>query len=850
MRYRLTLSFLVFGVLLLASVNSYANPFTIGVLEDCHALSSANLLTRIKAEVTSLTRSEFDVRFPANKHIVANCTPNSIQTGVERLINDNEVDLIITLGHMGSYFLCQKKELPKPAIGGIILSTDIQNVPIRKGKSGRENLVYVAFSTDFSQTMKTLKQVAPFEKPVYLFDASLKEMLPKGKQEFTKLSRAIGMNMVFIPVGSSPKAALEAIGDKFDAVFLGDLKRLSDRQIETIVSYLKAHKLPGFSVYGKDMVAKGLLAGFNQSALEKRYVRRIGLLVQRTLLGERLENIPVAFSKDDHLIINMETAKAIGISPSFAILARAEVINQQRDITAAKSMNLVPPDETLRVLPPRKADPNAPALGSPPARAINISPRVSQDKIASEQSAFMKAATLGERLTLLDAVNLTLKQNQGLKSKARQVAAGEMDIKNALSRFYPQLSAGIGGKVIDEDRTSAISGIAERSWDVTARVTQLIYSDMANTNLKTSRHYQKALALSENQEQLDAVLETGIAYIYVLKARANARIQLENLKLIRSNLTLANNRYRAGFSGPSDVYRLESEAANAYTFYLDAMAKVAASKIHLHQILDLDMEKETAITDIGLNDGLFLVSNPRTRKALDIENPDRFKIFRDFFVQKGLEQSPELQSLDQQIQAQQAVYEYAKRSYWSPSVNLTGDLGNTFAKNGSGSDFNSSLGSLAPLFKEPNDTYWSVGLNITLPLYEGGAKKAFKIKSLETGNQLKFSRNEVGNKISENIRRSLVAIGASYPSIDLTKLSAASAQKNLELVVDNYSKGSMSIVELLDAQNASLNTKIMAENSVYDFFMDFITSERAAGQYSLLMTPQEKENWTQEFLRF
>ena len=95
-----------------------------------------------------------------------------------------------------------------------------------------------------------------------------------------------------------------------------------------------------------------------------------------------------------------------------------------------------------------------------------------------------------------------------------------------------------------------------------------------------------------------------------------------------------------------------------------------------------------------------------------------------------------------------------------------------------------------------------------------------------------------------------MAVGASYPAIDLTKLSAASAQKNLELVVDNYTKGRMSIVELLDAQNASLNTKIMAENAVYDFFVDFITTERAAGQYSIFMTAQEKENWVQEFLRF
>ncbi|MCP3943647.1 MAG: TolC family protein [Desulfobacteraceae bacterium] len=845
MKYKPTLYFLVFWVFLYTSVTgAQAKPFTIGIIDDCQSYSSAPLLTKIKAEVKSLTKGEFDVRFPTNKHIIAKCTPKTIQAGIEKLIKDSNVNLIITLGPVGTYFLCQRKSFPKPAIGGLILSTDLQNVPINKGKSGKKNLVYVAFSTNFKHTLDILQEVTPFKKPVYLFNKDLQAMLPTGKQESAMLSQILGMKMTFIPLGEFTDTALKTIDNEFDAVFLGELKHLSDNKLEKIISYLKEHKLPGFSIYGKDLVKKGLLAGFNQSAMEKRYVRRMGLLVQRALLKDKLEDIPVAFSKDDDLIINMETAKAIGISPSFAVLSKAEVINQQADIKAARSMDLIPPGDTLRVLPPKKS-----ALESTQTRQIDISPRVSPDKIASEQMAFMEAGITGDRLTLLDAVNLALQRNQGLKSKAKEVAAGKMDVQNALSSFYPQLGTGIGGRIIDEDRTSAISGVAERSWDITAQVTQLIYSDKANTNLKTSRHYQKALALSENQVILDVILETEIAYINVLRSRANARIQLENLKLVRSNLTLANNRYQAGFSGPSDVYRLESEAANAYTFYLDAMAMVTATKIHLHQILDLDLEKETAITDIGLNDGLFLVSNTRTRKALEVDNPDRFKLFRNFFVQKGIEQSPELQSLDEQIQAQKEVYEYAKRSYWSPDINLIGDIGNTFAKNGSGSDLNLPA-SLSPYFQEPNDTYWSVGLNVTLPLYEGGAKKALKLKSLETSSQLKFARSEVGNKISENIRRSLVAIGASFPAIDLTKLSAASAQKNLRLVVDNYTKGSMSIVELLDAQNASLNTKIMAENSVYDFFMDFATTERAAGQSSILMTPQEKENWVQEFLRY
>jgi outer membrane protein TolC/ABC-type uncharacterized transport system substrate-binding protein len=812
--------------------DAQARPFNIGVIEDCSAkIATEALLPEIKAEVKSLTRSEFDVRFPKEKHIVAQCTPESIQAGIEQLMKDPDLDLVMALGHLGSYYLCKRSRLPKPAIAGVILSTDLHGVPFKKGCSGKKNLTYIAFSTDIKKSLNRLKEITPFETAAYLYDRDIEAILPQKRLSPQELTELLGTKIEFIPVGRDTDASLAELDNRFDAVFVGNLQQLGDTAVDNIINHLKKKKLPGFSFYGKGLVPKGLLAGFDQSTAEKKYIRRLGLLVQRILLGDALAEIPVLFSKETHLLINMQTARKIGVSPSFAILAKAEVIHRETAITPAGEMLLAPPKPGKETIKP-----------------IPISPTVSQDTIREEQNIFKKAQTSGERMTLLDAVHLTLEKNPGLMAKRKEVAAGEMNVKEALSKLYPQLTSDLTGRAIDEDRSSGLTGTAERAWDITAQVSQIIYSDRLYTNFKTSRHYQKALALSENQDRLDGVLDTGIAYLNVLKTRANARIQLENLGLIRNHLTLANNRYKAGFSGPSDVYRLESKAASAYHEYLEAQAKVGASKIHLHQLLDLELEKETAMTDIGLNDGLFVVSNPQARKMLNVKSPDTFKAFRDFFVKKGLEHSPELASIGEQILAQEAVYQYAKRSYWSPDVSLFGSAGNTFEKSGKGSDFHPSdlPPDLIPVFDAPSDSYWTVGVNITLPLYEGGAKSALKIRALNTTRQLTWYKKQITNLISENIRIALMDIGASFPAIELTGLSAGSAQKNLYLVVDAYTKGAVSIVDLLDAQNAFLNTKILAENAVYDFFMDFLIAERAAGRFSLLMDANKKEGWLME----
>jgi len=834
----------------------YARPFTIGVIDDCRSTSKHQILEGIKTEIRSLTKGEFDVKFPKSRHILSNCTEKEIQKAINKLFSDPEVDLILTLGPFSSQAIGTRQHFEKPVIAGLIVNPELQNIPFKKGVSGKDNFTYVAVSVNLKENIDDFKSIVPFNKAAFLNDKVLLAYAGYGKKYQQSIEANINTKIIIVPVKDSVESAMDKIDDTIEAVFVGNLMHFDNEGVSALISDLNKRKIPSFSFNDRSLVEKGLLAGFDRVSEKLRLTRRIALLIQRVLLGEDMKNFPVGFSTEDNLVINMQTARQINVSPGFAIMAKADLIKADeplisplKTIDSQKEILVV---ESVAPEPVKSKEPSEPAVKkAEPVKEITVSSQVSSQKIGAEQDAFT-SQSMSHAISFKDAIEIAIKNNLILKSKEKEVAAGQMNVKDALSKFYPQVGTGLGGRIIDEEHTSAVSGVAERSWDIVAQVSQIIYSDKALTNLKTSRHYQKALELSENQSQLDIILETGLAYLNMLKARADAGIQLENLKLVRSNLTLANNRYKAGFSGPSDVYRLESEAANAYTSYLSALALASETRIHLNQILDFELEKKITITDVDLNDGLFIISNEKNRSQLGINNPKSFQVFRDFVVKKGLDQSPELMAIDEQIEAQKIIYEYAKRSYWSPDISVQGNVGNTFSRSGEGSDFNSASlpPSLSPYFQGPEDTYWSVALNITIPLYEGGAKSALKIKSLETENQLKFFRNQIENKIAENIRLTLHEAGVSFPAIKLSRLSASSSKKNLDLVVDAYSKGAVSIVDLLDAQNNSLVAKTMAENAVYDFFMDFISTERAAGWFSILMNPQQRQALLQEFEAF
>jgi hypothetical protein len=94
--------------------------------------------------------------------------------------------------------------------------------------------------------------------------------------------------------------------------------------------------------------------------------------------------------------------------------------------------------------------------------------------------------------------------------------------------------------------------------------------------------------------------------------------------------------------------------------------------------------------------------------------------------------------------------------------------------------------------------------------------------------------------------RAFFQISVSYPNIQLSQDAAEAARQNLTLVTDGYTRGVVSIITLLDAQNNTRVADQVAANAVYNFLIDLMHVQRAAGRFSLLMAPDQREAWFQE----
>ena len=467
------------------------------------------------------------------------------------------------------------------------------------------------------------------------------------------------------------------------------------------------------------------------------------------------------------------------------------------------------------------------------ARAINFWPSF---RILTEATLLNEEADgITRKLSLYGVVREAAHVNLDLAAADRQVAAGVGIVQNARSPLLPQISIGSSANLIDEDRARGSFGNnPEKAAFAQGSFEQLLYSDKAWTNYTVEQRNQDARKANRRQVELDIIQEAALAYLQVLQTKTIESIRKENLKLTRSNLELARIREQVGAASRDEVFRWESEIANGRIDVLNAQAQRQQAAIGLNRTLYRPLEEPFETAEAGLEDPILF--HDVERIFVYVNNPRNFQIFRDFQVREGLRLAPELHVLQARIAAQQRILLNAERGFWAPDLTLQSDVNQRMAQDGAGQ-------SPPPGALSQDRTTWNLQLGLSFPLFSGGAKDATQTEALETLHQLQLEKEATIGRIEERIRAANLEAGASSATIRLAREASHAAQQNLDLVRDQYSRGAVDIIKLLNSQNAALTANLSAANAVYEFLIDIINIHRAAGSFPFFDSPEELESW-------
>jgi outer membrane protein TolC/ABC-type uncharacterized transport system substrate-binding protein len=754
---------------------------TIGVLIDGESERTMTLLDLLKTEIDVLTRTEYDLRLPADKTIIADWTRAGVEIGMGQLLADDDVDLVLAVGAIAADVAANRAVFPKPVITPLAIDAQVQSFPFdpSSGGSGVFNFTYANILAPTNRDIQTFLEIHPFSKLAVIIQPALAEAMPALPGTALAPLAELDVEAILVTARATPAETVAAIPDQAEAVYVLPLMRFDEDDIEELAEGLKARGLPSFSMFGVLEVERGLLAGLRTRNFWPRLARRVALNVQRILLGENAGDIPVSFAENPRLVINMRTARSVGVFPSWLAMSGADLLYEE-EIQGVEVMRLT------------------------------------------------------------DAVQMAERANLDLAAFDRRVAAGLQTVEEAKGRVRPQVLASASGIQIDEDRAAASFGSqSEKSFAASLGLDQIIYSEAAFANIAIQKSLQDNLEVQREILRLDVVQEAATAFLIVLRAQGLYEIQKENLRVSRRNLELAQIRQRIGTAGISEVYRWQSAIATSEQATVLSRESLNVAKVNLNRVLNRAQATKFVPENVDHLSPIFMSGDLRTWRY--IYSPRGYEIFIEFMVELGLKNSVELEAIDAAIAAAQRAASAARRRLYIPEFFFNAEFRRYLSRSGAGSD---EIEIPLPIeFPRVDDTDWSVGLFGALPLYAGGSNRAAQRQTQEELYQLQVERKAVSDRVEQRIRSALLLGGASFYSIELAQAAADAALASLDLVTESYASGAVTIVELLDSQAAALRASENASNAVYDFLIDFMEVERSVSMFSFFQTPAERDDF-------
>ena len=611
MRIYTYLFFIVFSFVF-SQIASAQSEYHIAIVIDGSETDAGSFLEQvIEDEIKALVSAK---RTPVFQRFYAKHDINKIKSSINKVFQDPKIDLVIGTGLNTCNTLALQKTYTKPTIITFLLDHELQDVPTTLDRtSGIRNCNYIESPFDIKRDFQTLYEVYPFKKIAILGENDFTDFGFNFDSFFSKQLKGLDAEETFVIYEENVDNVVANIPADADAVYmLPSFSQLGEKQLEDLLSKLADKKLPVFALLNEPAIKLGAFMAYESVGNMLKIPRRVALNVSKIIDGEKAEDLTVRMENfTDNLLINMKTARKIGLYPNWDFLAEATLVN------------------------------------------VN---EVDTDRKVSLRSAIVEG----------------LSNNLDAQIAGKDVLISKKDVGIARSNYLPQIDIQSNGVLVDENSSKNSFGSQGRiNWTAQASATQLILSEPALANITIQKLLYESQIKSKEQTELDVINNVTRSYLQILQAREIVRLRNQNIVVTRKNYDIAKTKQQIGYSGTTDVFRWESELALDNVDLNSAQANFNQAKFALNQLLNRPINEEFEIADVALTDSLLLVMDERILNL--VENPGDLDNFASFLVSEGFSNLPELKQMHLAISAQERFLLSQKRAFYTPTVALAGE---------------------------------------------------------------------------------------------------------------------------------------------------------------------------------
>jgi len=746
---------------------------TIGIISDGPHKDLAEFSETIQAEIRQLLEIRYEVNFRIERK---DPNTNNLEAVYQTMVDDPEVDFIIVSGLIGSSMMLLQNEFPKPCHAAFIIDGEMMSAPLLdNGTTGVRNFSYTTIPTDPERDLNLFNKIFDYKKVGIVVGNLDRQYDDVFTPYFKEILDEDGKQFEFIHLDNY-ESELAASG--VDALYYTVFGQMDDEEIVALIDRNNQRGLPSFAMMGRETVELGALAGLAPSTSFDVRARRIAINVMKALDGSDPATFPVEIiANETDFVVNMLTAEKLRIYPPFDLMSDADLLNVTEQFT---------------------------------------------DKVYTLQTAILES----------------LAENLDIQVASYDLLLADKDVMLAASRYLPQGVVSLAGSGVDPKiHNNPLFGKAPFGLSADAGINQTFLSVDAISNIVIAKLLKELQQEEFRQVELDIIFQSANAYLNILLARSNVRIQNENVSVTRSNLNISEKKVSVGYSGEADKLRWESQFALNKIDLNDAVTNLRSSRYILNRYLNNEIKEPFRTEDLDLSGNILIVADDEIVQWL--VDPLSVEKFTDFLVEEGLMNLPELKQIESALEIQEKSIKWAKASFAAPDISGNFGLQYNFYNTGANSD--------ALTFDRP---YWSSGVTMSLPISTGG-QKFIRKQQLQIGeDQLNDQYENAQKLLEQQIRSNMEDVSAAFTRMTLSREAAEASRKSLTIAQDSYSKGLSNITTLIDFQNASLQAEQLESASTYQFFVNFLSVERSIGFYYFLATDEERTSFKERLEEF
>lgn len=399
--------------------------------------------------------------------------------------------------------------------------------------------------------------------------------------------------------------------------------------------------------------------------------------------------------------------------------------------------------------------------------------------------------------TLASALAKAYQYNQDLNASRAQLRATDENVTQARAGLRPRLSATSSASATRSQTTFGddISTQDARQMSIGGgiQLDQTLFDGFQTPNNVSAAEAQvRASQFNLANTEQNILSDAATAYMNVLRDRQIATLRRQNLSFLQEQVRSARARFEVGEGTRTDVSQAEAEQALATALLNSALSQVAASEATYFNIIGDAPE--------DLQPGKLPGSLPNSvAQAYDVSQREHPAILAT------------LASVDAAA-FQVKVAEGALL----PTVSLQGRVNDTYSLNDSDGGDLPGVTSRGPQVTTQNQVSATVGAQISIPIYQGGAATSRIRQQKEVLGQRRIEVDGTRDQVRAAVATAWAQLKAARANIQGYSAQVRAAQLALNGVIEERNVGQRTTLDVLDAQGDVITAQILLVGSQRD----------------------------------